>query len=94
MSILHVTMKLVKTPTKQPYRIVISLVNSLFKISAKSLKLVLDAEQSGASSNLIVPTRNVQKMSFFFLLLLRILVKTFHGFHRNAIEYFSAYILP
>ena len=42
-----------------------SLVNGLFKISTESLKLVLDAEQSGASSDLIVPTCDVQKVSFF-----------------------------
>ena len=63
-SILHITTKLVKTPTKQPYRID-SLVNGLIKISTESLKLILHAEQSGASSNLIVPTRDVQKVSFF-----------------------------
>ena len=38
------------------------------------MKFVLDAEQSGASSDLIVTTHNVQKVSFFILLLLRILV--------------------
>ena len=32
-----------------------------------------------------------RKCHILLLLLLRILVKTFHGFHRNAIEYFSAY---
>ena len=36
-----------------------------FKMSTESLKLVLDAEQSGASSDLIVPTRDVQEVSFF-----------------------------
>ena len=36
-----------------------------FKISTESLKLVLDAEQCGASSDLMVPTRDVQKVSFF-----------------------------
>ena len=71
-----------------------SLVNGLYKITTESMKFVLDAEQSGASSDLIVPTHNVQKVSFFILLLLRILVKIFHGFHRNSIEYFSAYISP
>ena len=59
-------MKLVKTPTKQPYHIdIYSLVNGLFKIITESLKLVLDTEQSGASSDVIVPTRDVQKVSFF-----------------------------
>ena len=42
-----------------------SLVNGLIKISTESIKLILDAEQSGASSDLIVPTRDVQKVSFF-----------------------------
>ena len=45
--------------------LIYSLVNGLFKISTESLKLVLDDEQSGASSDLIVPTRDVQKESFF-----------------------------
>ena len=70
-------------------------VNDLFKIITESLKLVLDAEQSGASSDLVLPTRDVQSVIFSFLfLLLRILIKTFHGFQRNSIEYFSAYISP
>ena len=73
---------------------VYSLVNGLYKINTESMKFVLDAEQSGASSDLIVPTHNVQKVSFFILLLLLILVKIFHEFHRNSMEYFSAYISP
>ena len=36
----------------------------------------------------IAPTPDVQKVSL--ILLLRILVKTLHGFHRNSIDYFSA----
>ena len=38
------------------------------------------------SSDLIVPTPDLQKASFlsFFL------IKTFHEFYKNAIEYFSA----
>ena len=48
--------------------LIYSLVNGLCKIATESIKLVLDAEQSGASSNLIVPTGDVQKVlfSFFF----------------------------
>ena len=45
--------------------LIYSLVNGLFKITTESLKLVLDAEQSGANSDLIVPTSDVQKVSFF-----------------------------
>ena len=57
--------------SKNPYKttlsiaLIYSLVNGLFKISTEPLKLILDAEQSGASSNLIVPTHDVQKVSFF-----------------------------
>ena len=51
MSILHITMELVNTPIKQPYHIDISLVNGLYKITIESIKLVLDAEQYGVSSN-------------------------------------------
>ena len=43
-----------------------SLVNGLYKITTESMKFLLDAEQSGASSDLIVPTHNVQKVSFLF----------------------------
>ena len=43
-----------------------SLVNSLYKITTESIKLVLDVEQFGAGSTLIVPTYNVQKVSFSF----------------------------
>ena len=86
-SILHITTKLVQTPTKQPYRIDLFISQCLYKIITESIKLILDAEQSGASSDLIVLTRDVQKVSFS--LLLCILVKTFHGFHTNSIEYFQ-----
>ena len=41
-------------------------------------------------SDLIGPTHDVQDLSFFLF----ILVKVFHGFHRNTFEYFSAYNLP
>ena len=58
-------------------------------ITTESIKLVLDVEQFGVSDNLIIPNPDIQKVSYF-LTLLRILVKTFHGFHRNANEYFSA----
>ena len=44
-------MKLVKTPTKQPYHIDYSLVKSLYKITTESIKLVLDVEQFDVSSN-------------------------------------------
>ena len=61
--------------------LIYSLVNALYKITTKSIKIVLDVEQSGASCDLINPTRDVQKVSFF----LCILIETFHGFHRNSI---------
>ena len=65
-SILHIPTKLVKTPTKQPYRIdiFISLVNGLFKVTTESIKFVLDAEQSGASSDLL-SLSSMYKMSHF-----------------------------
>ena len=66
MIILHITMKLVKPLQNNLTTLIYSLVNGLFKISTESIKLVLDAEQSGASSDLIIPTRDVQKVSFFF----------------------------
>ena len=51
------------------------LVNGLYKINAESIRLVLDVEQFGASSDLIVPTPNVQKLKkcqfFFYASLLR-----------------------
>ena len=65
MSILHIILKLVKTLHNNLTTLIYSLVNGLFKISTESLKLVLDAEQYGASSDLIVPTHDVQKVSFF-----------------------------
>ena len=64
MSILHITTKLVKTPKNNLTALIYSLVNGLYKITTEFIKLVLDAEQSSASSDLIVPTRNVQKVSF------------------------------
>ena len=64
-SILHIALKLVKTLHNNLTALIYSLVNGLFKISTKSLKLILDAEQYGASSDLIVPTHDVQKVSFF-----------------------------
>ena len=66
MSILHITTELVNTPTKQPYRINISLANGLYKITTESIKLILDVQQFGMSSNLIVLTPDVQKASYFF----------------------------
>ena len=65
MSILHITTKLVKTPTNNLTTLIYSLVNGLYKITTASIKLILDAEQSGASSNLNIPTCNVQKVSDF-----------------------------
>ena len=65
MSILHITTELVNTPTKQPYyTFIYSLVNGLYKIITESIKLI---EQFGASSDLIIPTHDVQKVSSFFL---------------------------
>ena len=76
---------------KCPYKTILLHLSysGLYKITTESIKLILDFEQFGASSDLIVLTPNVQKVSYFFFFL-HILVKTFHGFHRNAIEYFSA----
>ena len=67
-SILHITMELVNTPTKQPYHINIhSLVNGLYIITTESIKLALDVEQFDASSDLIVPPPIYRKChSFFF----------------------------
>ena len=42
----------------------IYIMNSCYKITTESIKLALDAEQSGASSDLIIPTCNVQKVSY------------------------------
>ena len=39
-SILHITMEFVNTPTKEPY----TLVNGLYKITIESIKLVLDVD--------------------------------------------------
>ena len=65
MSILHITMKLVKTLQNNLTALIYSLVNGLYKITTESIKVVLDAEKSGASSDLIVPIRDVQKVSYF-----------------------------
>ena len=56
MSILHITMELLNTPTKQSYCIEIFI---RYKITTKSIKLVLDVEQFGMSSNLVIPTPDV-----------------------------------
>ena len=42
-----------------------TLVNALYKITTKSINLLMFG-QFGTSSNLIVPTRSVQKATFFF----------------------------
>ena len=70
--------------------LIYSLVNGLYKIITASIKLILDVEQFGASSDLIVPSRDVATESVIFFFLLCILIKRVHGSHRNAIEYFSA----
>ena len=54
---------------KHPYKnnlitLIYSLVNGLYKITTDSMKLVLDVEQFGASSDLIVPIPDVQKVSY------------------------------
>ena len=65
MSILHITMKLPKTLQNNFIALIYySLVNGLYRITTESIKLVLDAEQSGASSDLIAPTHDVQKASY------------------------------
>ena len=60
-----------------------SLVNGLYKITTETIKLVLDVEQFGMNSNLIVLTPDVKKLSLFYIifLFLCILIKTFHGFY-------------
>ena len=47
-------MELVNTPTEQPYCIDILylLLNGLYKITAESVKLILNVEQFGMRSNL------------------------------------------
>ena len=65
MSVLHKTMKFVKPLQNNLTALIYSLVNGLYKITTESIKLILDAEQSGANSDLIVPTRDVQKVSYF-----------------------------
>ena len=64
MSTLHITTEPVNTPTKP---LIYSLVNGLYKITTESINLILDVEQFGASSDLIVPNRDAQKVSFFLL---------------------------
>ena len=64
-SILHITTKLVKPLQNNLTALINSLVNGLYKITTESIKLILDAEQSGASSDLIVPTHDAQKVSYF-----------------------------
>ena len=78
--------------------LIYSLVNGLYKITTESIKLILDAEQSGASSDLIIPTCDVQKVSFFLLLhipmecvegillLLHILIKILDGISVESME--------
>ena len=66
MSILHITIKLVKTLQNNLTTLIYSLVDGLYKIITESIKLVLDAEQSGTSSNLIAPILDAQKVSYFF----------------------------
>ena len=67
LSILHITTKLVRSLQNNLTTVIYSLVYGLYKITTESIKLVLDAEQSGAGSDLIVPTRDVQKVSYSFL---------------------------
>ena len=88
MSILYITTELVTPLQNNLTALIYSLVNGLYKITTESKKLVLDVEQFDVSSDYIIPTHNAQKVSFSFFLL-RIFVKTFHGFHRNAIKNFQ-----
>ena len=55
------------------------LVNGLYKITTESIKLILDVEQFDMSSNLIIPTLDVQKCHFSFFY-----VSSLSHFHRNA----------
>ena len=68
-------MGFVNTPTKVQLTILIIsyIVTGFYKITIKSTKLIFNVEQFGAGNDLIIPTPNVQKMSFFFLL--HILIK-------------------
>ena len=45
--------------------LIYSLGNGLCKITTESIKLVLDVEQFGVRSNLIIPTSDAQKVSHF-----------------------------
>ena len=47
--------------------LICSLVNGLYKITTESIKLALDVEQFGTSSDLIISASNVQKVSYFIL---------------------------
>ena len=64
-SVLHIAMELVNSLQNNLTALIYSLVNGLNKITTESIKLILDIEQFG--EGLILPTRTVQKMSFFFL---------------------------
>ena len=92
-SILTITMELVNNPTKQPNCIDIFVVNSLYKINTKSIKLIyvrsylLDVEQFGISSDYIVHTPNVQKV----FLLHAYPRKDIPWIPQNVTEYFLAY---
>ena len=60
-SILHITTKLVKPLQNNLTTSIYSLVNGLYSITTKSIKLILNVEQFGGvkCSNLIVPTDDV-----------------------------------
>ena len=55
--------------------VIYSLVNGLYKITTESIKLILDVEQFGASSDLIVPACGIQKASFSFFFFYASLLK-------------------
>ena len=59
-------MRLANTPTNNLTALIYLLVNGFYKITTESIKLTLDVEQFGASSNLIVLTPNTQKVLFSF----------------------------
>ena len=66
------------------------LANGLYKIISESIKLILDVEQFRVSSDLIVLPQMHRKCHLFLSSFLpRILIKIFHGFHRNSIEFFQ-----
>ena len=67
-------MELVNSPTETALTaLILSLVNGLYKITTESIELVLDVEQFGMRTDLIVIALNVQKVSyvFFYASLLR-----------------------